>query len=887
VRVADASPLRITATRRSAVRLIPAAPALLASLLLLALVALPRSAAAEVLAPGLEDHQVVAGVDKATIARFAPDGEVFVAAQDGRVVVFPNVTSTVSTQVLNLGVGGTEEVVNEDDRGLLGMAVDPAYPSKPYVYLLFTYNAPPGQLAPFWKPEVISTSPFETIACPTPPGPEVDGCTVTGRLVRITIDQTTHAMVPGSETALIKDDWCQQFTSHSVGDLQFGPEGALYVSAGAGGDWKQADYGQLGGTEPNTPTPENPCEDPIEGTPGAGQPGLNQNQPTPEHPTKAEGGMLRSQSFRRSTDQPATLDGTIARVDPATGEPLPDNPNISSSDLDRRRIVAYGLRQPFRFVFRPEHEHEIWLGDVGQNTWEEIDRAENILSATSPNFGWPCFEGKEPEPDSYGHFFTESNLCKTAGPVQEPVYAYKHTESVVPSDGCPVNAETVGSAITAIGFQYGGPYRATYEHALFFGDYARDCMWAMLPNSTTGLPDPTKIQLVFRAERSEVNPGSPVDLEVGPEKNLYYVNRDFGELRRLSDSEYPTAVVTADHPTGVGPLTVTFSAGASSAPDPNPTYSWDFGDGSAASAEAAPSHAYSQAGRYTATLTVHDNNGNSDSTSMLITVGRPLQAVASADRTEGVGSLAVRFTGHESTAPDSIATYHWDFGDGTSAETVDASHTYTTPGAYTATLTVTDPGHVLGSQPVSSASVHVTVTLPSPAPVTSPSSPLTMTIQSEPPVPLGILLSGLRLDGTRFAAATTSSLRKPVRHRGYTTGTTLRFTISQSASVTVSFFRRLGSGRTARWVSVSARGVVSVCKTVAGKGHGRSHKVCRRPSSDHLALSARAGANAYVLSGWVGGVALGPGSYRMTLQASGAKAGPLLFTVVAPRSSRH
>ena len=878
-------------------RLTRVALAVAASLPVL-LVALPGAARAETLTGTFADNQVLAGegVDQATIARFAPDGEVFVAAQNGAVKVFPNVASKRHTLVVNLGEGGTEEVVNEDDRGLLGMAVDPGYPSKPYVYLLFTYNAPPGLTAPFWKPEPVGA---ELHPCPTPPGAEVDGCTVSGRLVRITIDQTTHSMVPGSETALIKDDWCQQFTSHSVGDLQFGPEGALYVSAGAGGDWKQADYGQLGGTLPNAQepvTPENSCGDPVKETPGAGYPGLDQNAPSPATPTEAEGGMLRSQSFRRPTIQPATLDGTIARVDPATGLPLPNNPNISSSDLDRRRIVAYGLRQPFRFVFRPEHEHEVWVGDVGQNTWEEINSAENILAGSTPNFGWPCFEGKEPEPDAYGGFFTKSDLCKSVGTVTEPVYAYNHEAAVVPGDECPKESN-VGSAITAIGFQYGGPYPSTYEHALFFGDYARDCMWAMLPNPVTGLPDPSKLQLVFNGNINPSAPldaGSPVDLEVGPDKNLYYVNRNFGELRRLSDTTFPTAVATADRPTGVGPLTVTFSADESQAPDPNPTYQWEFGDGSSSGEADPPPHMYASPGAYTATLKVTDTNVHFDTTSILITVDRPLQAVASADKTEGVGSLAVNFTGHASTAPDSIATYHWDFGDGTSADTVDASHTYTSPGSYTATLTVADPGHVPGSETVSTATLHVTVE-PPPSTVTTTVNREVSPLLPEVSPPAPLVLGGLRLSSARLVPARTRTLRKTVRHHGYTTGTTVSFTLSQAASVKLSFFRRVGKGRTAHWLSVAARGVVSVCKDVSSVGRGgkrHSRKVCRRPTGDHLVIVAHAGANRYVFSGWVGGVALPPGSYQVRLRASTATAtttaGPLSFTIVAPTgSSRH
>ena len=77
---------------------------------------------------------------------------------------------------------------------------------------------------------------------------------------------------------------------------------------------------------------------------------------------------------------PVSLDGTIIRVDPATGAGLPDNPLAGSADPNARRIIAYGLRNPFRFTFRPG-THELWVGDVGWSTWEEINRISDPTDA--------------------------------------------------------------------------------------------------------------------------------------------------------------------------------------------------------------------------------------------------------------------------------------------------------------------------------------------------------------------------------------------------------------------------------------------------------------------------------------------------------------------------
>ena len=116
----------------------------------------------------------------------------------------------------------------------------------------------------------------------------------------------------GSEQVLV-EDWCQQYPSHSVGSVEFGADGRLYASGGDGASFEYVDYGQTG-------SPLNPCGDPPGGV------GATLTPPT------AEGGALRSQDLRTAGD-PVTLDGTIIRVDPATGAGLPDNPLAGSSDV--------------------------------------------------------------------------------------------------------------------------------------------------------------------------------------------------------------------------------------------------------------------------------------------------------------------------------------------------------------------------------------------------------------------------------------------------------------------------------------------------------------------------------------------------------------------------
>jgi glucose/arabinose dehydrogenase len=331
------------------------------------------SAAAATLPSGFQDSIVFSNLSFPTAIRFASDGRIFIALKSGILVEYDSLNDSTPTTVVDLRTA----VDDYWDRGFLGLALDPNFPASPYVYVSYTYDAIPGGTAPRWND-----------ACPTPPGPTTDGCVVQARLSRLTLSGN----VATNEQVLLQG-WCQQFPSHTIGDLAFGSDGALYVSGGEGASFGGVDYGQLGGS-PGSPTPANPCGDP----PGAV--GTALTAPT------AEGGALRSQSLRRGTGEPVILSGAILRVDPATGAGLPSNPLASSSDANARRIVAYGMRNPFRFAIRPGTS-DIWLGDVGFSDWEEVDRVPTPTSGPL-NFGWPCYEGVDPQP---GYQAAGLNIC--------------------------------------------------------------------------------------------------------------------------------------------------------------------------------------------------------------------------------------------------------------------------------------------------------------------------------------------------------------------------------------------------------------------------------------------------------------------------------------------
>ena len=104
-------------------------------------------AAAVALPSGFQEQVVFSGLSSPVDLEFAPDGRILVAEKGGRIKVFDDLADTTPTVFADLSAN----VHNQWDRGLIGMALAPNFPADPYVYVLYTYDAPPGGTAPKWN----------------------------------------------------------------------------------------------------------------------------------------------------------------------------------------------------------------------------------------------------------------------------------------------------------------------------------------------------------------------------------------------------------------------------------------------------------------------------------------------------------------------------------------------------------------------------------------------------------------------------------------------------------------------------------------------------------------------------------------------------------------
>lgn len=227
------------------------------------------------------------------------DERLFIVEQAGRIMIVNPDGSVNPTPFLDIRTR-----VNDSggEQGLLGLAFDPGYASNGRFYVNYTAGSGNGST----------------------------------RVSRFRVTEAPNVADPDSEEILYTV--VQPASNHNAGDLDFGPDGYLYIPLGDGGS----------GNDP----------------------------------------------WNSGQDLVASALGDIVRLDVSgeTGYTIPaTNPWVNAGNDTLPEIWASGLRNPFRFGF-DALTGDLWIGDVGQGQREEIDfwpAGDN----SGPNFGWRCYEG--------------------------------------------------------------------------------------------------------------------------------------------------------------------------------------------------------------------------------------------------------------------------------------------------------------------------------------------------------------------------------------------------------------------------------------------------------------------------------------------------------------
>jgi len=118
------------------------------------------------------------------------------------------------------------------------------------------------------------------------------------------------------------------------------------------------------------------------------------------------------------------------------------------------QIVGYGLRNPWRFSF-DRKTGDLWIGDVGQNSWEEIDHRPAARVGRLANYGWSRYEGRT--------VYDGNKPLTRKGDLVFPVAVYPH------SQGCSVTG----------GYVYRGRAIPSARGRYFFGDYCSGTVWTL------------------------------------------------------------------------------------------------------------------------------------------------------------------------------------------------------------------------------------------------------------------------------------------------------------------------------------------------------------------------------------------------------------------------
>lgn len=414
---------------------------------------------------GLAGRQRVAtGLNAPMFATFAPgDSTRLFIAERGSGSDSQNATAAI--RILNLTTGLLEPtpylsipgVDLESEGGLLGLAFHPDFQTNHKFYAYVTANNTAG--TPF-------SSYIREYAAPS----------------------ATSNVANAAFTPVI--NWTQPQANHNGGFIGFGPnDGYLYIMSGDGGGSDDNDGGHTAGTG-------------------------NAQDITSNFLGKALRIDVNQDDFAEDANRNYGIPFDTAE---SPGNPFaPATPGATNPTGDDE-IWAYGLRNPFRAGF-DRATGDLWIGDVGQNTREEIDFQPGD-SQGGENYGWRLREG-----------FIETPTGGVGGPKPlgaiDPIYDYVRTGG---------DANFRGSTVVG-GVPYRGP-DPELQGFYFFGDTISNRLWMLTPATET---TPQVVEYITPLLPTDVgSPSSPVAITEDSHGNLYITYLSGSVYRIVTDALTP------------------------------------------------------------------------------------------------------------------------------------------------------------------------------------------------------------------------------------------------------------------------------------------------------------------------------------------------------------
>jgi glucose/arabinose dehydrogenase len=233
---------------------------------------------------------------------------------------------------------------------------------------------------------------------------------------------------PSTERILLKVHKEPRNWNHNGGTILFGPDGYLYLGIGDGG----------AGYDPRDAAQK-----------------LN----------NLYGKIIRIDVNSRTAGLEYGIPKDNPFVDPSKQDDLKADPLDQSANVTRQEIWAYGVRNPWRMSFDRE-TGELWVGDVGQDLWEEVD-----VIKKGGNYGWSAREGFHPLNQHHG-----ANHEVRGSAAIDPIIEYGHNLNIMPESKFPNHG--IGISITG-GYVYRGKKFPALRGVYLYADFQMGTIWGL------------------------------------------------------------------------------------------------------------------------------------------------------------------------------------------------------------------------------------------------------------------------------------------------------------------------------------------------------------------------------------------------------------------------